>query len=73
MTIKWITKADNKALRYYKHKTRKLKDSKRPDRYYSIRFKVAGRDSYKMINTSQEKVSGMNIFEANFEIWKCKP
>ena len=44
MTIKWITKADNKALRYYKHKTRKLKDSKRPDRYYSIRFKVAGRD-----------------------------
>jgi integrase len=44
MTIKWVTKADNKALRYYKHKTRKLKDSKRPDRYYSIRFKVAGRD-----------------------------
>jgi len=32
----------------------------------------AGGDSYKMINTSQENVGGTNIFEANFEIWKCK-
>ena len=43
MEIKWI-KTTQKGLRYYKHKTRKLGDSKRPDLYYSIRFKVDGRD-----------------------------
>lgn len=40
--------------------------------YIQLNTERAGGDSYKIINTSQEKVSGMNIFEANFEIWKCK-
>lgn len=41
MTIQWI-KTAQKGLRYYEHDTRR--HGKKKDRYYSIRFKVAGRD-----------------------------
>ena len=41
MTIKWI-KTPHRGLRYYEHQTRK--HGKQKDRYYSIRFKVAGTD-----------------------------
>lgn len=41
MTIKWI-KTPHRGLRYYEHATRK--HGKQKDRYYSIRFKVAGVD-----------------------------
>ncbi len=41
MTIQWI-KTAQKGLRYYEHDTRR--HGKKRDRYYSIRFKVAGRD-----------------------------
>ena len=41
MSIKWI-KTIHKGLRYYEHPTRR--HGIKPDRYYSIRFKVAGKD-----------------------------
>ena len=41
MTIKWI-KTPHRGLRYYEHASRK--HGKQKDRYYSIRFKVAGTD-----------------------------
>lgn len=41
MTIQWI-KTAHKGLRYYEHETRR--HGKKKDRYYSIRFKVAGKD-----------------------------
>ena len=41
MAIKWI-KTPHRGLRYYEHATRK--HGKQRDRYYSIRFKVAGVD-----------------------------
>lgn len=41
MTIKW-KKTAHRGLRYYEHETRK--HGKQRDRYYSIRFKVAGTD-----------------------------
>ena len=41
MTIKWV-KTAHKGLRYYEHPT--YKHGKKKDRYYSIRFKVAGKD-----------------------------
>lgn len=41
MAIKWI-KTAHKGLRYYEHAFRK--HGKKMDRYYSIRFKVAGKD-----------------------------
>ncbi len=41
MTIKWI-KTAHKGLRYYEHQERK--HGKQKDRYYSIRFKVGGKD-----------------------------
>ena len=40
--------------------------------YIQLNTELAGGDSYKIINTPQEKVGGTTIFEANFEIWKCK-
>lgn len=40
-TIKWI-KTAHKGLRYYEHVTRK--HGKKKDRYYSVRFKVDGKD-----------------------------
>ncbi|MCE5262647.1 MAG: site-specific integrase [Deltaproteobacteria bacterium] len=41
MAIKWI-KTAHKGLRYYEHLTRR--HGKKRDRYYAIRFKVAGKD-----------------------------
>ena len=41
MTIQWI-KTAQKGLRFYEHETRR--HGKKRDRYYSIRFKVDGRD-----------------------------
>jgi integrase len=41
MAIKWI-KTPHKGLRYYEHPTRR--HGKKKDRYYSIRFKIDGRD-----------------------------
>ncbi|OPY72243.1 MAG: Tyrosine recombinase XerD [Syntrophorhabdus sp. PtaU1.Bin050] len=41
MSIHWI-KTPHKGLRYYEHPTRK--HGKKKDRYYAIRFKVAGKD-----------------------------
>ena len=41
MTIKWI-KTPHRGLRYYEHSSRK--HGKKKDRYYSIRFKVGGKD-----------------------------
>ena len=32
----------------------------------------AGGDSYKIISTSTEKVSGFNLMQVNFEIYKCR-
>ena len=32
----------------------------------------AGGDSYKIISTSTEKVSGANLMQVNYEIYKCK-
>lgn len=39
--IKWI-KTNHRGLRYYEHPTRR--HGKKPDRYYSVRFKVDGKD-----------------------------
>jgi hypothetical protein len=41
MAIKWI-KTPHKGLRYYEHPTRR--HGKKKDRYYSVRFKIDGRD-----------------------------
>lgn len=41
--------------------------------YIQLNTERAGGDSYKIINTPQERVMNTNIFMANFEIWKCKP
>ncbi len=40
--------------------------------YVQLNTEQAGGDSYKIINVSNEHVSGVNIQMINFEVYKCK-
>ncbi|PKN71231.1 MAG: hypothetical protein CVU54_02075 [Deltaproteobacteria bacterium HGW-Deltaproteobacteria-12] len=41
--------------------------------YVQLNTYNAGGDSYKIIATSNQIISGMNVMMINFEIYKCKP
>lgn len=40
--------------------------------YVKLNTYNAGGDSYRIIATNNERVSGVNIVMINFEIWKCR-
>jgi len=48
-------------------------DPSRLNYFVTLNTYKAGGDAYKIISTSTEKVSGFNLMQVNFEIYKCKP
>lgn len=40
--------------------------------YAQVNTELVGGDSYKILNVSNEHVSGVNIQMINIEVWKCK-
>jgi hypothetical protein len=40
--------------------------------FVTLNTHAAGGDSYKILSTGNERVSGMNLMQVNFEVYKCR-
>ena len=40
--------------------------------FVTLNTHAEGGDSYKILSTGNERVSGMNLMQVNFEVYKCR-